>query len=158
MCAVFRKVDLVACGGNYENIQERFEEWGIDASHLTSYGRTRQGLDTSHMLGQAWLRGQRGLRISRRRPIEEYLAEGRRVMTSNLRRRLLDEGLKEHRCEMCGCNEWEGQPIPRELDHINGRRDDNRLENIRLVCPNCHALTPTYRGRNIGVNGRRTSR
>ena len=50
---------------------------------------------------------------------------------------------------MCGITEWNGQPTPTELDHINGVRTDNRLENLRILCPNCHAQTKTYRGKNI---------
>lgn len=68
----------------------------------------------------------------------------------HLKRRLLEEGVKTARCEGCGGDEWRGAPIPLELDHINGDRRDHRLENLRLLCPNCHAQTPTYRGRNIG--------
>jgi 5-methylcytosine-specific restriction endonuclease McrA len=75
--------------------------------------------------------------------------EGALVKTSHLRRRLIAEGVERRRCEICGSESWNGRPIPLELDHVNGRRDDNRLENLRLVCPNCHAQTPTYRGRNI---------
>ncbi len=52
---------------------------------------------------------------------------------------------------MCRRERWNGRPIPLELDHVSGVRDDNRLNNLRLLCPNCHAQTPTYRGRNIGA-------
>lgn len=83
-------------------------------------------------------------------PLEELLVSGRPTHTGKLRQRLVEEGFKEHRGENCRRATWLGQPIPLELDHVNGQRDDNRLENLRLLCPNCHALTPTYRGRNIG--------
>lgn len=86
----------------------------------------------------------------RRRPIEDYLVQGSRVPSAKLRVRLIREGLKAHRCESCERTHWMGQPIPLELDHIDGDRFNNELTNLRLLCPNCHALTPTYRGRNIG--------
>jgi hypothetical protein len=85
------------------------------------------------------------------RPLEEFLVEGRLVKTSNLKVRLLNEGIKSPECEACGLRHWNARPIPLELDHINGKRDDNRLANLRLLCPNCHAQTDTYRGRNIGL-------
>jgi hypothetical protein len=110
----------------------------------------RLRLDTSHMAGQGWLRGKRRHWTTPRAPIDRLLVKGRRATTSHLRMRLIEEGLKEHRCEACGRTEWQGQPIPLELDHRNGDRTDNRIENLRVLCPNCHALTPTYRGRNIG--------
>ena len=53
----------------------------------------------------------------------------------------------------CHLASWNGRPIPLELDHVNGRRTDNRLDNLRILCPNCHAQTDTYRGRNIGSLG-----
>ncbi len=72
------------------------------------------------------------------------------LKSANLRKRLIAEGLKEARCEICKLDEWLGRPIPLQLDHINGDRTDNRLENLRLLCPNCHAQTDTYCGKNIG--------
>jgi len=106
-------------------------------------------IDTSHFLGQGWRKGTHA--PTSRRPLEEFLLVGRLVKTHHLKSRLIEAGLKERRCEICSLTTWNGKPIPLELDHQNGRRDDNRLGNLRLLCPNCHAQTPTYRGRNIGA-------
>ena len=90
-------------------------------------------------------------RRPRRVPVENYLVVGRpRISSSRLRERLIESGLLAARCERCALAWWLDGRIPLELDHVNGDRMDNRLENLRLLCPNCHALTPTYRGRNIG--------
>jgi 5-methylcytosine-specific restriction endonuclease McrA len=66
----------------------------------------------------------------------------------NLKLRLINAGLKENRCEECGISEWMGSPLSMALHHVNGDGRDNRLENIRFLCPNCHAQTPNYGGRN----------
>lgn len=65
-----------------------------------------------------------------------------------IKRRLYNEGYKEEKCEMCGMKDWQGIKIGLELDHINGNSHDHRLENLRILCPNCHATTSTYRGKN----------
>lgn len=70
--------------------------------------------------------------------------------TGKLKKRLIEEGLKENCCECCGLGlMWNGKPITLELDHINGISTDHREENLRLLCPNCHSQTDTFRGRNI---------
>jgi hypothetical protein len=109
------------------------------------------GLDTSHLVGkEGWRRGTTVPPVPTR-PLEELLVDGRYAVTNRLKKRLIDEGLKGSRCEMCARDSWNGRVIPLELDHINGRRDDNRLANLRVLCPNCHAQTDTYRGKNIGA-------
>jgi hypothetical protein len=92
---------------------------------------------------------QRGDIIARPRilPIEQLCATGVPRGRENLRLRLLAAGLKERRCEHCDRAQWLGEPIPLELHHVNGDRHDNRIENLQLVCPNCHAQTENYSGR-----------
>jgi hypothetical protein len=82
-------------------------------------------------------------------PVELLLVDGRvQTNRSHLKMRLLAEGLKENRCESCGLTEWRGKPLKMQLHHNNGRGKDNRLENISFLCPNCHAQTETWGGRN----------
>jgi 5-methylcytosine-specific restriction endonuclease McrA len=80
--------------------------------------------------------------------LEEYLQNSASVQSNKIRHKLLDEGIKEHKCECCGLTTWLEKPIPLELHHIDGDRTNNTLENFQLLCPNCHAFTDSYRGKN----------
>jgi hypothetical protein len=128
---VLSKLGLKQAGGNYAVMKNRIKD---------------MGLDTSHMTGQAHLKGK--THTYNRRPIEELLVENSNYQSHKLKLRLLAEGLKQHKCECCGITEWNGQPAPIELDHIDGNRYNNTIENLRILCPNCHAQTDTYRGKN----------
>jgi hypothetical protein len=86
-------------------------------------------------------------------PLAEWLTPGRRVTRFHLKNRLLDAGLKENRCERCGIVDWEGEPLVMALHHVNGINDDNRLENLQLLCPNCHSQTENFAGRNARTRG-----
>ena len=68
--------------------------------------------------------------------------------TYKLKNRLIKEKILENICSECGLNEWNNKPINLELDHINGVRTNHKLENLRLLCPNCHSQTDTYRSKN----------
>lgn len=86
-------------------------------------------------------------------PINEILAgKHSKYNTTQLKHRLIKEGYKKHQCEVCSNTDWMGQPIPIELDHINGVCDDHRLENVRIICSNCHAQTPNNTGKNVKHN------
>jgi hypothetical protein len=130
---VLIKIGLVGKGGNYKIIHRSIK---------------RLGLDTNHFTGQGHLKGKSN-DWAPKIPFDKILIENSPYLnTSCLRQRLIKEGLKEARCECCGNTEWLGHPISLELEHINGNHNDNRIENLKILCPNCHAQTPTYRGKN----------
>lgn len=79
---------------------------------------------------------------------QEYLDTSIDIQSNKVRLKLLEESIKPHKCENCGLEEWMGQPIPLELHHIDGDKTHNELSNYQLLCPNCHALTNSYRGKN----------
>lgn len=81
-------------------------------------------------------------------PALEYI-KGKHVSAHKLRLKLLKEGIKQHQCEICKMTEWMNKPIPLELDHIDGNHFNNDLNNIRIICPNCHAQTDTNSGKNV---------
>ena len=87
-------------------------------------------------------------KVKKRWSLEEYLQNSSDIQTFKVKTRILEEGIKEHKCECCGLSEWLGQPIPLELHHIDGDRTNNVVSNYQLLCSNCHSFTDSYRGKN----------
>ena len=119
-------------GGNHATLKTWIERWEISVEHFTyGGGRVARGPGAAS-------------------PLRDVLVEHSRYSRSRLKSRLYDAGLKMPRCELCGQGEeWNGRRMSLILDHVNGVHDDNRLDNLRIVCPNCNATLPTHFGRNL---------
>lgn len=138
---IMRKLGLQPAGGNYDKIKRTIKQLN---------------LDTTHMTGQGWNNGINYKHPKPPMPIEKILVENSSYVSSNsLRKRLLKEKIKEPKCECCGATEWLGKPIALELHHVNGIKDDLRIENLQILCPNCHAFTDNYRGKNQGKSAQK---
>lgn len=92
--------------------------------------------------------GDRGSQSPSYIPASGYFSGEKTIKSHALKLKLIRDGIKEHKCEICNLEDWMGQPIPIELDHIDGDHYNNSLDNLRILCPNCHAQTPTNSGRN----------
>ena len=132
VAGVIAKLGLRVAGGNYKYVQMYVARLGLDTSHWTGQG---------HRIGCATPSRPAA-------PLEQVLVRDRYCQSGKLKRRLLAEGIFERRCCWCRRRTWRGRPILLELDHIDGDHLNNELTNLRLLCPNCHAQTPTYKGRN----------
>ena len=124
------KLNVSPFGGNYDVLRKAINHFDLDTSHFT---------------GQAWNKGKR---LGTRKSLQSYLTKNSNISSYKLKQMLLRDQLLISKCSGCGRRSWRRQPIPLELDHVNGDNKDNRLTNLRLLCPNCHALTPTYRSKN----------
>lgn len=125
---VIEKLGLRKAGGNYKTIRKKI---------------TQMGLDISHFVGQSY-RGQ----FAPKKSLESIMVEDSSYASSKLKKRLVSEGIFEHKCYECGLTSWRGKDLVLELEHKNGNHRDHRLENLTLLCPNCHSQTDTWRGRN----------
>lgn len=133
---VCRYLGIKPNGGNYRIIHKAINNYALDTQHFT---------------GQGWNKDLK-FKPFTEQPINEILVKGSQYQSFKLKRRLLSSGFKQTVCESCNLTMWQGRPIPLELHHINGDNTDNRLENLMLLCPNCHALTDHYRGKNKKKN------
>lgn len=131
---VCRKMNIRPSGGNYKTINKKIREYDIDTSHFT---------------GSAWNVGKRFKPFGNKYNLEDVLIENSPYCnTTKLKKRLYESGIKKEECEKCHIVDWNGIKIVFDLDHINGVNDDNRIENLQILCPNCHSQTINYKGKN----------
>ena len=130
LAQTLKRLGVAPFGGNYHVLRRAI-------SHCK--------LDTSHSTGQLWNKGKT---IGPKQPLQRYSSNELRIRSNQLNKEITPGVCFCRSCSRCQNTDWPGQPIPLELDHINGDHPDNRLNNLRLLRPNCHALTPTCRGKN----------
>lgn len=116
-------------GSGIKAVKEMIEKYHFDCSHFLGQGHSKNS-------------------GKRKTPLEDYLSGKVKITTHKLRIRLLEEGVFEQKCCCCGLTEWMGNPIPLELHHKDGDKENNSLDNLELRCPNCHYFTDTYKSKN----------
>lgn len=130
-CETLRHLGVPVRGNNISTLKRKILEYGLSIGHFS---------------GRREVRGEEHFAY---KDAASYLSYGTNIQSSKLRDKLLRENILEHRCHICGGREWMGKPIPLQLHHIDGDFRNNSIENLQLLCPNCHAQTENYRGKSL---------
>jgi hypothetical protein len=128
---VLEKLGIRPVGGNYKTIHNLIKKLDLNISHFT---------------GRTWNKGKSF--PDQQIPLEVYLSNERPIGSYKLKLKLFEAKVKFPKCDNCNLELWLNEPIPLELDHIDGNTENNEIENLRILRPNCHARTSTYRGKN----------
>lgn len=137
LAGILRYFNLHEGAGNYRTLKRRIQEENINISHIA--------------LGN----GTKGKKLRPHKPFQEwskiFLVKGKKYSSNiHIKERLLKEKILHNKCSICGLGDkWNERPIVHVMDHINGDSSDNRIENLRIVCPNCNSQLDTFSGRNI---------
>lgn len=136
---LLRKIDMNPKGDNPKTLKKIIAELNLDETKLK--------LNRSNLYKNNAKVTHKKVKV----PIEDIIMNNKypNYHTSSLLKRLIQEGYKEYKCERCGLTEWQGEPIPLQLHHKDGVHINNLLNNLEVLCPNCHALTDTYCGKNL---------
>ena len=126
-----RRLGLAPEGSNPKTLKKKMDEFNVDYSHFT---------------GCAWNKNPNNP-IYRGKYLPN-LCEHSSLSSTHVKALAYKLGLKENKCEYCGLSEWHGKPLVCELHHLNGDTTDNRIENLVILCPNCHSQTENFRSRN----------
>lgn len=137
---VHSELGLAKSGSSYKALQRSCLEHLINTDHFTGQAWDRKALVNSH---PNW---------GGRTPLTDILKEGTSYPSSKLKKRLVREGLFVDKCNKCGIGPiWNDEKLVLQLNHINGKHNDNRIQNLEILCPNCHTQTPTW-GSKRGLN------
>ena len=122
-----RNLGIPTQGNNADTLKKYIEEYSLDISHFT-FGKSKDFSNLKYISAS------------------EYLGTDKFIATSKLKLKLLKEGIKENKCEICGITKWNGKPLVMQLHHIDGNNKNNSLDNLQMLCPNCHSQTENYCG------------
>ena len=121
---VLRYLGIPTTGNNSTTLKNKIRFFDIDTSHFTFASKSK----------------------GKPRPLIDYLTVDSKCSRQVLKHRLIKEGYKRNVCEMCGITEWNGKPLVMQIHHKDGNTKNNSLDNLMMICPNCHAQTENYRG------------